>query len=107
MIDLQGLYESYVKGGLVLGEYQKEKEEVQKQITSFNEEINMGLKRKERLKIRKKKLEKFIDTLLDRGKEKTGYLDTALLHLLIDYIEIGEKNEIDIHFKFNLEEEKC
>ena len=107
MIDLQDLYETYVKGGLVLGEYQKKKEEVQKQITSFNEEINRGLKRKEMLKIRKRKLEKFIDTLLDRGKEKTGYLDTDLIHLLTDYIEIGEKKDIDIHFKFNLEEEKC
>ena len=106
MLDLQDLYESYVKGGLVLSGYQEKKEEVQKQIATFHEEIAMGIKRKETLKIRKKKLEKFIGGLLDREKGQSNHLDTELLHLLIDFIEVGKNKEIVIHFKFDLEEEK-
>lgn len=106
MLDLQDLYESYVKGGLVLSGYQEKKEEVQKQVATFHEEIAMGIERKETLKIRKKKLEEFIGGLLDREKRESDYLDTELLHLLIDFIEVGKSKEIVIHFKFDLEEEK-
>ena len=33
-------------------------------------------------------------------------MNTELLHLLIDFIEVGKNKEIVIHFKFDLEEEK-
>ena len=106
MLDLQDLYESYVKGGLVLSGYQEKKEEVQKQIATLHKEITMRIKRKGTLKIRKKELEEFISGLLYREKGQFNHLDIELLHLLIDFIEVGKNKEIVIHFKFDLEEEQ-
>ena len=66
----------------------------------------MRIKRKGTLKIRKKELEEFISDLLYREKGQFNHLDIELLHLLIDFIEVGKNKEIVIHFKFDLEEEQ-
>ena len=103
--DLQKLYEAYVRGELTLEFYQEKKSQIQKQMASLKEEMKIHLKRIQDLKTRKKDLEQFINALPIIYKRKTIELDTKMLQLFIDFIEIGKGKEVVIHYKFNLENE--
>lgn len=104
-MELQKLYESYVKGILTLDCYQKDKGETVKKIESFREESNVCNNKKAVLKDRKTKLEKFVAKLFKASTTHYMDLDSTMIHLLIDFIEVGSNKDVSIHFRFDIEEE--
>ena len=99
-------YENYVKGDILLNEFCSKKEVLNRQIKSLESELKYLEGKKREIKNRTKEIEKFIEALFQLSDNDTKVkVDKSLVDVLIDHIEILEKKQLLIHFRFDLEQE--
>lgn len=104
-LELQKKYEEYVKGELLLSNYQKEKTIIQNQIYSLDEEIKIYFDRQKKAKQKRTELEHFINSLFDMKTKDMDSIDEEFIHKIIDSIQISKNREVIIHFKFDISKE--
>ena len=105
LLELQKKYEKYVRGELLLDNYQKEKTAIQRQICSLEEEIKIYFDRQKKAKQKRKTLECFINSLFDMKTKDLGSIDEEFIHKIIDFVTISKDREVVIHFKFDISKE--
>jgi hypothetical protein len=104
-LELQKKYEEYVRGELLLDNYQKEKTIIQNQIYSLDEEIKIYFDRQKKVKQKRTELEHFINSLFDMKTKDMDSIDEEFIHKIIDSIQISKNREVIIHFKFDISKE--
>ena len=104
-LELQKKYEEYVKGELLLSNYQKEKTIIQNQIYSLDEEIKIYFDRQKKVKQKRKEFECFINSIFDMKTKDMDSIDEEFIHKIIDFIQISKDREVIIHFKFDISKE--
>lgn len=104
-LELQKKYEEYVKGELLLSNYQKEKVAIQNQIHSLDEEIKIYFDRQKKVKQKRTELEHFINSIFDMKTKDMDSIDEEFIHKIIDSIQISKNREVIIHFKFDISKE--
>ncbi len=104
-LELQKKYEEYVKGELLLSNYQKEKTIIQNQIYSLDEEIKIYFDRQKKVKQKRTELEHFINSIFDMKTKDMDSIDEEFIHKIIDSIQISKNREVIIHFKFDISKE--
>lgn len=104
-LELQKKYEEYVRGELLLDNYQKEKTIIQNQIYSLDEEIKIYFDRHKKVKQKRTELEHFINSIFDMKTKDMDSIDEEFIHKIIDSIQISKNREVIIHFKFDISKE--
>lgn len=104
-LELQKKYEEYVKGELLLSNYQKEKTIIQNQIYSLDEEIKIYFDRQKKVKQKRTELEHFINSIFDMKTKDMDSIDEEFIHKIIDFIQISKDREVIMHFKFDISKE--
>ena len=104
-LELQKKYEEYVRGELLLDNYQKEKTIIQNQIYSLDEEIKIYFDRQKKVKQKRTELEHFINSIFDMKTKDMDSIDEEFIHKIIDSIQISKNREVIIHFKFDISKE--
>ena len=99
---MQEQYENYVKGKVLLSEFKKESNKIDRQIKTIKNELKILDDKKRNVKKRKKELEKFIEALFCCLGDKSIDVDKELVDTLINHIEISKYKQATIYFKFNL-----
>lgn len=102
LLELQKKYEKYVRGELLLDNYQKEKTAIQRQICSLEEEIKIYFDRQKKVKQKRKTLECFINALFDMKPKDVNSIDEEFIRKIIDFVQISKNREVIIHFKFDI-----
>ena len=105
LLELQKKYEKYVRGELLLDNYQKEKTAIQRQICSLEEEIKIYFDRQKKVKQKRKTLECFINSLFDIKSKDMDGIDEEFIRKIIDFVQISKNREVIIHFKFDISKE--
>ena len=105
LLELQKKYEEYVRGELLLDNYQKEKTAIQRQICSLEEEIKIYFDRQKKAKQKRKTLECFINSLFDIKSKDMDGIDEEFIRKIIDFVQISKNREVIIHFKFDISKE--
>ena len=105
LLELQKKYEEYVKGELLLSNYQKEKVAIQNQIHFLEKEIRIYFDRQKKVKQKRIELECFINSLFDMKTKDMDSIDEEFIHKIIDSIQISKNREVIIHFKFDISKE--
>ena len=95
---MQKLYEKYVKGEIKKSEYLSYKDNLISEIKVIKKDIFQNDTKEKALKCKKKEAIKWIE-LLYSASEKAK-LSRELLVRLIEKIEVGENNHLDIKFRF-------
>lgn len=103
--ELQRKYEEYVKGELLLENYQKEKADIQRQICSVEKESGIYFEKQKTAKQKRRELECFINSLFDIKSKDTDSIDEEFIRKIIDFITISKDRKVIIHFKFDIVEE--
>ena len=103
--ELQRKYEKYVKGELLLENYQKEKADIQRQICSVEKESGIYFEKQKTAKQKRRELECFINSLFDIKSKDTDSIDEEFIRKIIDFITISKDRKVIIHFKFDIVEE--
>lgn len=101
-LELQKKYEEYVKGELLLSNYQKEKTIIQNQVYFLDEEIKIYFDKQKKVKQKRKEFECFINSLFDMKTKDMDSIDEEFIHKIIDFIQISKDREVIIHFKFDI-----
>ena len=101
-VKLQEQYENYVKGKVLLSEFKKESNKIDRQIKTIKNELKILDDKKRNVKKRKKELKKFIEALFCCLEDKSIDVDKELVDTLINHIEISKYKQVTIYFKFNL-----
>lgn len=101
-LELQKKYEEYVKGELLLSNYQKEKTIIQNQIYSLDEEIKIYFDRQKKVKQKRTELEHFINSIFDMKSKDVNSIDEEFIRKIIDFVQISKNREVIIHFKFDI-----
>lgn len=101
-VKLQEQYENYVKGKVLLSEFKKESNKIDRQIKTIKNELKILDDKKRNVKKRKKELKKFIEALFCCLGDKSIDVDKELVDTLINHIEISKYKQVTIYFKFNL-----
>ena len=104
-VKLQEQYENYVKGKVLLSEFKKESNKIDRQIKTIKNELKILDDKKRNVKKRKKELKKFIETLFCCLEDKSIDVDKELVDTLISRIEIPRYKQVTIYFKFNLDKD--
>ena len=104
-VKLQEQYENYVKGKVLLSEFKKESNKIDRQIKTIKNELKILDDKKRNVKKRKKELKKFIETLFCCLEDKSIDVDKELVDTLISRIEISRYKQVTIYFKFNLDKD--
>ena len=104
-LELQKKYEEYVKGELLLSNYQKEKVAIQNQIHFLEKEIRIYFDRQKKVKQKRTELEHFINSIFDMKTKDMDSIDEEFIHKIIDSIQISKNREVIIHFKFDISKE--
>lgn len=104
-VKLQEQYENYVKGKVLLSEFKKESNKIDRQIKTIKNELKILDDKKRNVKKRKKELKKFIETLFCCLEDKNIDVDKGLVDTLISRIEISKYKQVTIYFKFNLDKD--
>ena len=104
-VKLQEQYENYVKGKVLLSEFKKESNKIDRQIKTIKNELKILDDIKRNVKKRKKELKKFIETLFCCLEDKSIDVDKELVDTLISRIEISRYKQVTIYFKFNLDKD--
>lgn len=104
-LELQKKYEEYVRGELLLDNYQKEKTIIQNQIYFLDEEIKIYFDRQKKVKQKRTELEHFINSIFDMKTKDMDSIDEEFIHKIIDSIQISKNREVIIHFKFDISKE--
>ena len=102
-VKLQEQYENYVKGEVLLSEFNTESNRIDRQIKTIKNELKVLDDKKRSIKKRKKELKKFTEALFyhldnDKGIE----VDKELVDTLISRIELSKYKQVTIYFRFNL-----
>ena len=105
LLELQKKYEEYVRGELLLDNYQKEKTAIQRQVHSLEEEIKIYFDKQKKVKQKRIELECFINSLFDMKTKDMDSIDEEFIHKIIDSIQISKNREVIIHFKFDISKE--
>lgn len=101
-VKLQEQYENYVKGKVLLSEFKKESNKIDRQIKTIKNELKILDDKKRNVKKREKELKKFIEALFCCLGDKSIDVDKELVDTLINHIEISKYKQATIYFKFNL-----
>ena len=104
-VKLQEQYENYVKGEVLLSEFKKESNKIDRQIKTIKNELKILDDKKRNVKKRKKELKKFIEALFCCLDEKSIDVDKELVDTLISHIEISKYKQVTIYFKFNFDKD--
>lgn len=104
-VKLQEQYENYVKGEVLLSEFKKESNKIDRQIKTIKNELKILDDKKRNVKKRKKKLKKFIEALFCCLDDKSIDVDKELVDTLISHIEISKYKQVTIYFKFNFDKD--
>lgn len=104
-VKLQEQYENYVKGKVLLSEFKKESNKIDRQIKTIKNELKILDDKKRNVKKRKKELKKFIEALFCCLEDKSIDVDKELVDTLINHIEISKYKQVTIYFKFNLDKD--
>ena len=104
-IKLQEQYENYVKGDVLLSEFKKESNKIDRQIKTIKNELKILDDKKRNVKKRKKELKKFIEVLFCCLDDKSIDVDKELVDTLISHIEISKYKQVTIYFKFSLDKD--
>lgn len=104
-VKLQEQYENYVKGEVLLSEFKKESNKIDRQIKTIKNELKILDDKKRNVKKRKKELKKFIEALFCYLDDKSIDVDKELVDTLISHIEISKYKQVTIYFKFNLDKD--
>ncbi|WP_330389343.1 recombinase family protein [Peptostreptococcus sp. D1] len=104
-VKLQEQYENYVKGDVLLSEFKKESNKIDRQIKTIKNELKILDDKKRNVKKRKKELKKFIEALFCCLEDKSIDVDKELVDTLISHIEISKYKQVTIYFKFNLDKD--
>ena len=104
-VKLQEQYENYVKGKVLLSEFKKESNKIDRQIKTIKNELKILDDKKRNVKKRKKELKKFIEALFCCLDDKSMDVDKELVDALISHIEISKYKQVTIYFKFNLDKD--
>ena len=104
-LELQKKYEEYVKGELLLSNYQKEKTIIQNQVYFLDEEIKIYFDKQKKVKQKRKEFECFINSIFDMKTKDMDSIDEEFIHKIIDSIQISKNREVIIHFKFDISKE--
>lgn len=104
-VKLQEQYENYVKGKVLLSEFKKESNKIDRQIKTIKNELKILDDKKRNVKKRKKELKKFIEALFCCLDEKSIDVDKELVDTLISHIEISKYKQVTIYFKFNFDKD--
>lgn len=102
---MQEQYENYVKGEVLLSEFKKESNKIDRQIKTIKNELKILDDKKRNVKKRKKELKKFIEALFCCLDDKSIDVDKELVDTLISHIEISKYKQVTIYFKFNLDKD--
>lgn len=105
LLELQKKYEEYVRGELLLDNYQKEKTAIQRQVHSLEEEIKIYFDKQKKAKHKRKELECFINALFDMKSKDVNSIDEKFIRKIIDFVQISKNREVIIHFKFDISKE--
>ena len=104
-VKLQEQYENYVKGDVLLSEFKKESNKIDRQIKTIKNELKILDDKKRNVKKRKKELKKFIEVLFCCLDDKSIDVDKELVDTLISHIEISKYKQVTIYFKFSLDKD--
>ncbi|HDU0748728.1 TPA: recombinase family protein [Staphylococcus pseudintermedius] len=104
-VKLQEQYENYVKGRVLLSEFKKESNKIDRQIKTIKNELKILDDKKRNVKKRKNELKKFIEALFCCLDDKSIDVDKELVDTLISHIEISKYKQVTIYFKFNLDKD--
>lgn len=104
-VRLQKEYEGYVRGNILLSEFKKESNKIDRQIKTIKNELKILDDKKRNVKKRKKELKKFIEALFCCLDDKSIDVDKELVDTLISHIEISKYKQVTIYFKFNLDKD--
>lgn len=104
-VKLQEQYENYVKGKVLLSEFKKESNKIDRQIKTIKNELKILDDKKRNVKKRKKELKKIIEALFCYLDDKSIDVDKELVDTLISHIEISKYKQVTIYFKFNLDKD--
>ena len=102
LLELQKKYEEYVRGELLLDNYQKEKTAIQRQVHSLEEEIKIYFDKQKKAKQKRKEFECFINALFDMKSKDVNSIDEEFIRKIIDFVQISKNREVIIHFKFDI-----
>ena len=105
LLELQKKYEEYVRGELLLDNYQKEKTAIQRQVHSLEEEIKIYFDKQKKVKQKRIELECFINSLFDMKTKDMDSIDEEFIHKIIDSIQISKDREVIIYFRFDISKE--
>ncbi|HGZ4994822.1 TPA: recombinase family protein [Enterococcus faecalis] len=104
-VKLQEQYENYVKRDVLLSEFKKESNKIDRQIKTIKNELKILDDKKRNVKKRKKELKKFIEVLFCCLDDKSIDVDKELVDTLISHIEISKYKQVTIYFKFSLDKD--
>lgn len=104
-VKLQEQYENYVKSDVLLSEFKKESNKIDRQIKTIKNELKILDDKKRNVKKRKKELKKFIEVLFCCLDDKSIDVDKELVDTLISHIEISKYKQVTIYFKFSLDKD--
>nr|WP_314276579.1 recombinase family protein [uncultured Peptostreptococcus sp.] len=104
-VKLQEQYENYVKGDVLLSEFKKESNKIDRQIKTIKNELKILDDKKRNVNKRKKELKKFIEVLFCCLDDKSIDVDKELVDTLISHIEISKYKQVTIYFKFSLDKD--
>ena len=104
-IKLQEQYENYVKGDVLLSEFKKESNKIDRQIKTIKNELKVVDDKKRNIKRRKDEIKKFMEVLFCCLDDKSIDVDKELVDTLISHIEISKYKQVTIYFKFSLDKD--
>lgn len=105
LLELQKKYEEYVRGELLLDNYQKEKTAIQNQIHFLEKEIRIYFDRQKKVKQKRTELEHFINSIFDMKTKDMDSIDEEFIRKIIDSIQISKNREVIIYFRFDISKE--
>ena len=97
---MQKLYEKYVKGEIKKSEYLSYKDNLISEIEEIKKDIFQNDTKEKDLEYKKKEAIKWIELLYFASEKTETKLSRELLVRLIERIEVGENNHLDIKFRF-------